>query len=90
MVAAGSSGYTPKQLWLRLSRLNQVLGVGSDDAKVLQPVFDAADQIDVLLVGLGKDITGFDKALRVACGALCVSKLTVRSRTHTTRCHAPG
>jgi uncharacterized protein len=30
----------------------------------LQPVFDAADQIDVLLVGLGKDIAGFDKAIR--------------------------
>jgi uncharacterized protein len=32
----------------------------------LQPVFDAADQIDVLLVGLGKDIAGFDKGLRAA------------------------
>ena len=32
----------------------------------LQPVFDAADQIDVLLVGLGKDITGFDKSIRAA------------------------
>jgi uncharacterized protein len=32
----------------------------------LQPVFDAADQIDVLLVGLGKDIAGFDKATRQA------------------------
>jgi uncharacterized protein len=30
----------------------------------LQPVFDAADQVDVLLVGLGKDIAGFDKAIR--------------------------
>jgi uncharacterized protein len=30
----------------------------------LKPVFDAADQIDVLLVGLGKDVTGFDKAIR--------------------------
>ena len=30
----------------------------------LQPVYDAADQIDVLLVGLGADITGFDKSLR--------------------------
>ena len=28
----------------------------------LQPVFDAADKIDVLLVGLGKDIAGFDQA----------------------------
>ena len=32
----------------------------------LAPVFDAADKIDVLLVGLGKDITGFDKAIRQA------------------------
>jgi uncharacterized protein len=32
----------------------------------LQPVFDAADQIDVLLVGLGEDIAGFDKAIRQA------------------------
>jgi uncharacterized protein len=30
----------------------------------LQPVFDAADKIDVLLVGLGKDIAGFPKAIR--------------------------
>lgn len=30
----------------------------------LQPVFDAADAIDVLLVGLGTDIAGFDPALR--------------------------
>lgn len=32
----------------------------------VQPVFDAADQIDVLLVGLGMDITGFDKSIRQA------------------------
>jgi uncharacterized protein len=30
----------------------------------LDPVFAAADQIDVLLVGLGADIAGFDRALR--------------------------
>lgn len=30
----------------------------------LEPVFAAADEIDVLLVGLGVDIAGFDKALR--------------------------
>ena len=30
----------------------------------LQPVFDAAGEIDVLLVGLGDDIAGFDPALR--------------------------
>jgi uncharacterized protein len=32
----------------------------------LAPVFEAADQIDVLLVGLGKDIAGFDPAIRAA------------------------
>jgi uncharacterized protein len=32
----------------------------------LEPVFAAADQIDVLLVGLGKDIAGFDRAIRQA------------------------
>jgi uncharacterized protein len=32
----------------------------------LQPVFDAADDLDVLLVGLGPDITGFDRAIREA------------------------
>ncbi len=30
----------------------------------LAPVFDAAEQIDVLLVGLGTEISGFDKVLR--------------------------
>lgn len=32
----------------------------------LQPVFDAAEQIDVLLVGLGMEIAGFDKTIRAA------------------------
>ena len=32
----------------------------------LEPIFAAADQIDVLLVGLGAEITGFDKAIRQA------------------------
>src|SRR3569623_1669409 len=32
----------------------------------LKPVFDAADQIDVLLVGLGAEVAGFDKLLRQA------------------------
>jgi uncharacterized protein len=32
----------------------------------LKPIFDAADQIDVLLVGLGTDIAGFDKSIRQA------------------------
>jgi uncharacterized protein len=35
----------------------------------LQPVFDAADKIDVLLVGLGKDIAGFPKPIREALRA---------------------
>ena len=30
----------------------------------LGPVFEAAEQIDVLLVGLGKEIAGFDKSIR--------------------------
>jgi uncharacterized protein len=30
----------------------------------LKPVFDAADEIDVLLIGLGHDIAGFDKSIR--------------------------
>ncbi len=32
----------------------------------LAPVLTAAGQIDVLLVGLGKEITGFDKTIRAA------------------------
>lgn len=32
----------------------------------LAPVFEAADQIDVLLVGLGNDIAGFSKEVRAA------------------------
>jgi uncharacterized protein len=39
------------------------------NAENLLPVFDAADQIDVLLVGLGKDIAGFDRGLRDALRA---------------------
>jgi uncharacterized protein len=35
-------------------------------AENLAPVFDAADQIDVLLVGLGPDVAGFDRSLRDA------------------------
>lgn len=30
----------------------------------LEPVFAVADEIDVLLVGLGADVVGFDKGLR--------------------------
>ena len=32
----------------------------------LQPVFEAADKIDVLLIGLGKDVVGFPKPIREA------------------------
>jgi len=35
----------------------------------LAPVFAAADQIDVLLIGLGHEIAGFDKAIRQALRA---------------------
>ncbi|MEO6395091.1 MAG: MTH938/NDUFAF3 family protein [Devosia sp.] len=30
----------------------------------LQPVFDVAEKLDVLLVGLGVDVAGFDKTIR--------------------------
>jgi phenylalanyl-tRNA synthetase beta chain len=36
IVSAGSSGYSPKQLWLRLSRLNQVLGVEFPTLQVIE------------------------------------------------------
>jgi uncharacterized protein len=32
----------------------------------LAPLFEVADQIDVLMVGLGKDVAGFDKSIRQA------------------------
>ena len=32
----------------------------------LAPVFAVADQLDVLMVGLGKDVVGFDQAIRAA------------------------
>jgi len=35
----------------------------------LQPVFDAAADIDVLLIGLGKDIAGLDRSIREALRA---------------------
>jgi uncharacterized protein len=35
----------------------------------LKPVFDAALDIDVLLIGLGKDIVGLDRAVREALRA---------------------
>lgn len=36
------------------------------DRESLMPVFEAAGDIDVLLVGLGTEIVGFDKDLRAA------------------------
>ena len=39
---------------------------GEISLESLKPVFDAAEQIDVLLVGLGTDIVGFDKTIRQA------------------------
>lgn len=35
----------------------------------LQPVFDAAADLDVLLIGLGKDIAGLDRSIREALRA---------------------
>ena len=35
----------------------------------LQPVLDAAEQLDVLLIGLGTDIVGLDPAIRAALKA---------------------
>lgn len=35
----------------------------------LKPVFDVADQLDVLLIGLGSDIVGLDPAIREALKA---------------------
>jgi len=32
----------------------------------LAPVFDVADQLDVLFVGLGHEVSGFDKSIRQA------------------------
>lgn len=43
-----------------------VSSAGEITAESLQPVFDAAEALDVLLVGLGEDIAGFDKGLREA------------------------
>ncbi len=42
----------------------------------LQPVIDAAADIDVLLVGMGKDFAGFDPAVRAA---LCEKKIIVEA-----------
>jgi uncharacterized protein len=44
----------------------EVKGAGDITLENLAPVFAAADEVDVLLVGLGKDIAGFDPAIRSA------------------------
>ena len=44
----------------------EAAGPGDITLANLQPVFEAADQIDVLLIGLGKDIASFDKTIRQA------------------------
>ncbi|HVY51021.1 MAG TPA: MTH938/NDUFAF3 family protein [Devosia sp.] len=44
----------------------QVAEPGGITFENLAPVFDAAGRIDVLLVGLGRDIAGFDRAIRQA------------------------
>ncbi|MEQ1901658.1 MAG: MTH938/NDUFAF3 family protein [Devosia sp.] len=43
-----------------------VKSAGEITAESLEPVFRAADALDVLLIGLGGDIAGFDKGLREA------------------------
>ena len=70
----GNSGFRFAQMSHRGSLLCLPTGMHKWDVTVpaeitlesLQPVFDAADQIDVLLIGLGKDIAGFPKPVRAA------------------------
>lgn len=44
----------------------EVRSPGDISLENLAPVFAVAEEIDVLLVGLGKDIAGFDPAIRAA------------------------
>ena len=44
----------------------EVASPGDITLDSLQPVFDAAADIDVLLIGLGKDIAGLDRSIREA------------------------
>jgi uncharacterized protein len=70
----GNGGFRFANMSHRGSLLCLPTGMHAWDAKTpseitlenLQPVFDTADQIDVLLVGLGNDIAGFDKTIRQA------------------------
>ena len=55
----------------------------------LGPVFEAADQIDVLLVGLGKEIAGFDKSIRqVLRERNIIVEAVATGGAHTTSCLA--
>lgn len=47
----------------------EVAGPTEITAESLRPVFEAASDIDVLLVGLGREITGFDSSIREALRA---------------------
>jgi uncharacterized protein len=70
----GNGGFRFANMSHRGSLLCLPSGMHAWDAKTpsdislesLEPVFAVADQIDVLLVGLGRDIAGFDKGVRQA------------------------
>ena len=72
--AYGNGGFRFAEMSHRGSLLCLPSGMHAWDVKApgdismanLEPVFAVADQIDVLLVGLGTDVTGFDKAIRQA------------------------
>src|SRR4051812_22783980 len=70
----GNGGFRFAQMSHRGSLLCLPSGMHAWDVKPLadismsnlEPVFAVADQIDVLLVGLGTDVAGFDKSIRQA------------------------
>ena len=70
----GNGGFRFASMSHRGSLLCLPSGMHAWDAKVpgeitmanLAPAFDVADKIDVLLIGLGADITGLDKTIRQA------------------------
>jgi uncharacterized protein len=70
----GNGGFRFAQMSHRGSLLCLPSGMHAWDVKApaditmanLEPVFAVADQIDVLLVGLGTDVAGFDKSIRQA------------------------
>jgi phenylalanyl-tRNA synthetase beta chain len=55
LLAAGASGYTPKQLWLRLARLTQVLGVEFPTQAVMEAL--ARLRLSPVLRGERIDVT---------------------------------